>query len=285
MSSLVTRPSYIRQRLAEEEIHPSKAMGQNFLADGNIMELIVDAAGIQPDDHVVEIGPGLGALTVTLLRQAGRVTCIEKDKKLASLLEKEFATRPHFRILRQDALEVEFGDLLTEPSMKVISNLPYSVGTRIVMQLLQTACCPERMVFMLQKDVAEKFAAAPGNKTYGLTAVWSQRLYEVELIHTVSPSCFIPPPRIASGVLRMVRRHSPLAELDSREKFEAITRFAFEHRRKQLGKILQDYPGCTRSRPEVEQMLESLGLCHQQRPEMVSPGDWGALANRVHLDG
>ena len=93
MSSLVTRPSYIRQRLAEEEIHPSKAMGQNFLADGNIMELIVDAAGIQPEDHVIEIGPGLGALTVSLLREAGQVTCIEKDKKLADLLDQEFATR------------------------------------------------------------------------------------------------------------------------------------------------------------------------------------------------
>lgn len=282
MSSLVTRPSYIRQRLAEEGIHPSKALGQNFLADGNIMQLIVDAAGVQSTDHVLEIGPGLGALTVSLLRQADRVTCIEKDKKLATLLRQEFSTRPTFHILQKDALDVKFDDLLTGPSMKVVSNLPYSVGTRIIMQLLQIVCPPERMVFMLQKDVAEKFTALPGSKPYGLTAVWSQRLYEVDLIHTVSPSCFIPPPRVASGIIRMQRRDLPLAKLESRDTFESITRYAFEHRRKQLGKILLEYPGGPRSRKNAEDMLHSVGLSHEKRPETASPGQWGNLANLLH---
>ena len=282
MSSLVTRPSYIHQRLADEKIKPCKAMGQNFLADGNIMELIVDAARIQETDTVLEIGPGLGALTVSLLRQAGKVICIEKDVKLASLLAQEFSTRSHFELLTRDALEVDFDALLTGRSTKVISNLPYSVGTRIVMQLLQADQPAERMVFMLQKDVAEKFAATPGNKIYGLTAVWSQRLYDVQHIHTVSPSCFIPPPRIASGVLQMVRREHPLADLTSRAGFESLTRFAFEHRRKQLTKILQEYPEASWSRKETEDQLESLGLHGRMRPETVSPGDWGHLSNLLH---
>lgn len=280
MISLVTRPSYIQERLRSAGIEPSKSLGQNFLADGNILDLIIQEADLSPADHVLEIGPGLGALTVSLLRHAGRVTCIEKDEKLAELLREEMATRSHFHCITGDALDVDLNALLDDGVTRIVSNLPYSVGTRIAMQLLQAARHPERMIFMLQQDVAEKFAAVPGGKTFGLTAVWSQILYQVDTIHTVSPRCFIPPPRIASAVLRMIRREDP-EPLASRTTFEQVSRFAFEHRRKQLAAILSRYDGFPGQRDEAECLLNELNIASELRPEALAPDRWVQLANRL----
>lgn len=282
MNTLVTRPSYIRSRLASAGIRPSKALGQNFLADANILDIILHTADLKSEDKVLEIGPGLGGLTVGLLAQVDHLTCIEKDHKLAALLREDYSSRTHFTLIEADALDVDLHALIDSGITRVISNLPYSVGTRILMTLLQSARPPERMVVLLQRDVAEKFTAQPGSRSYGLTGVWGQLHYRAEIVHLVAPGCFVPPPRVESAILLLSRLENPPADkIRNRKTLDQLTRHAFEHRRKQLIRILRSLPGKAVSPEAASAVCAELGLNEKVRPEQLIPADWVRLSNRI----
>lgn len=276
----LTRPSHLKLLLAERGIVPSRAMGQNFLVDGNILRLIVDAAAIESSDGVIEIGPGAGVLTEAIVEQAGRVTAIEKDARLYAFLRERFAGSRSLDLVHDDALDVDLSALVAAGFRKVVSNLPYSAGTRILMRFFEREPRPDLMVVTLQLEVGRRLTAPPGSRDYGLVSVHAQRLYDVEIVRRISGTCFHPPPDVESAVIRLVRRPVPRAVPSSQPHFAALVKGAFTRRRKQIQRVLQEMEesprGMARATPE---WFHALGIDPVARPETLSPEQWCALSD------
>lgn len=267
-------PRDVSALLRDRGIRPSKALGQNFLADGNVLDRIVDEARIEPGAGVVEVGPGLGALTARLLRAGARVTAVEKDASLQPLLEERFAAEPRFSLVRGDALETDLAALFEAGASHLVSNLPYSVGTRVVLDAATCRHPPERMVLLLQKEVGLRFAAREGAPDRGSVSVALQRRYDVSLARDVAPSCFVPRPEVTSSVvvLRRHRRHElPPA---SAALFDVLVKAAFLHRRKQLASSLRSAGPLSRDPAFVRAALAAAGLPPTARPEDLSLDAW-----------
>ncbi len=275
----VSRPSALRPLLARHDVRPSRTLGQNFLIDGNVRDRILDAAELRPGDAALEIGPGAGALTEGLLARGVRVTAVEKDRRLCALLDGRFAGEPNLRLLHGDALEIGLDALLADGLRVVVSNLPYSAGTRILVDLIHAPHAPERIVVTLQTEVAERLAARPDTAPYGLLAVWAQRLYDVERLRTVPPECFWPVPEVESAVLRLVRRAQPLAPVRDLKHYLFVTRYAFSQRRKQLQRILRGLPGGGPDAPAA--WLAQRGFAPAARPGNLDPAAWARLAEAL----
>jgi len=209
---------------------PRKRFGQHFLADGSVVDAIVRAIDPRAGDALVEIGPGLGALTLPLLACVPRLTVVELDRDLALRLRRN----PALDVIEADVLRVDFGALARAAGrrLRVVGNLPYNISTPILFHLLEAADAVEDQHFMLQKEVVERMAAAPGNKDYGRLTVMLQWRYEIENVLEVPPEAFEPPPRVLSALVRM--RPLPLPEgVDAKLLGEAVT-VAFSQRRKIL---------------------------------------------------
>ena len=252
----LTSPSQVKAWCIEHDFHPNKVLGQNFLIDQNALKAIVDAGmegGALGVENVLEIGPGLGVLTEEMLRRGCRVTAIEKDPVLAARLAESLGNPPNLTVIAGDALEVihTLGDSSSSPFTRMISNLPYQAGTRILLDLVLMRTIPT-MTVLVQSEVADRLAAKEGSKTRGLAGVWAQLDYDVEIVRKVSPSCFWPRPAIASSVVRLRRhnRHDDLSE-EARRVFHRLTKQAFEHRRKQLGSIFRDLIQSTKRAEEL----------------------------------
>jgi 16S rRNA (adenine1518-N6/adenine1519-N6)-dimethyltransferase len=282
-----TRPSHLRALLAGVNARPSRRLGQNFLIDENIARMALDAAGVTSGDRVLEIGPGAGALTEGLLGRGVRVFAVEKDQRLVELLESRWAGEPCLEICCADALDLGPEVLLDRGAIRtVVSNLPYSSGTRILVALVTAACPPVRIVATLQTEVVDRIAAAPGCAEYGLLSIWIQRLYRLEILHKVSPTCFYPVPEVDSTLFRLQLREGPLAEVANAAHFMAFTRWAFQFRRKQMSRILGRLPpelGALDSVPGL--WLERRGIQPAFRPGDLSVETWVSLSNTlVRLD-
>jgi 16S rRNA (adenine1518-N6/adenine1519-N6)-dimethyltransferase len=268
-SGKLTSPSVIRALLDSLEHRPNKGLGQNYLIDSNILGIIVTAAGILPTDRILEVGPGLGALTQALLATEAGLIAIEKDRTMVEHLRKTF---PALQLIEDDVLNIDLAALFTGGVNKVVANLPYSVGSRFIVDALEAAPLPEKMVFMVQKEVADRLAAQPGGKDYGPLAIWSQLNYEVKNIKNVSPTCFMPAPKVWSAVVRFEKRSAPLAEVPDYPRFKKLIKLAFTQRRKQIGSNLR------KNAPEFFQGLELCGIDAAIRPEQISIQQWAALA-------
>jgi len=209
---------------------PRKRFGQHFLTDGGVLDAIVAAIDPKPGQALVEIGPGLGALTLPLVERCERLTVIELDRDLAARLRKN----PALDVLEADVLKVDFAALAAASGAKlrVVGNLPYNISTPILFHLLDAAAAIEDQHFMLQKEVVERIAAGPGGKAYGRLSVMLQWRYHVESLIDVPPEAFEPPPRVDSAVVRMLPWPAP-ATLDF-ETLEALVAVAFSQRRKLL---------------------------------------------------
>lgn len=274
----LTSPRVVRQLLAEIGMEPSKALGQNFLIDTHILAIILDAAEVGPGDHVLEIGPGLGALTGELVARAGRVTAVETDRRFARRLRERFAAQSGLELIEADFLDLDCEAVVAAGVTKVVSNLPYSSGSRMLMNLARATLPPARMVVMLQAEVADRLAACPGGTAFGLLSAWVQLWYTAKLRHRVSPGCFWPPPRVSSGIVVLERR-DPAPGSGAGALVYDLLREAFQHRRKQLASILERAPGAVAAAPEwTRARLESMGLDPRSRPEMLSADAWAALA-------
>ncbi len=268
----LTKPSDVRTLLATLDFHPSRVLGQNFLIDANILNILLDAAELTPRDVVLEVGPGLGVLTEGLLARAGRVIAVEKDARLVPWLEKKFAGFPSLGLLPSDILEVDLPALLAQGVNKCVANLPYAVASRFLVELLGAPRPPERLVVTVQLEVAERFAAAPGTHDFGLVSVLAQLDYAVRLHKRISPTCFWPPPEVTSAILLLERRAAPLAAVPDRAALLRLLKLCFSKRRKQLGTILRhEYAG-------VDAKLTALGLAASGRPEDLAPADWARLS-------
>ncbi len=217
-----------------------KRFGQHFLADDAIIDAIVDAIDPQPDDQLVEIGPGLGAMTNPLVARSGKLTVIELDRDLAARLMK----RPELTVVQADVLKVDFTALAAERGRKlrVVGNLPYNISTPILFHLLESVDHVVDQHFMLQKEVVDRMAAGPGSKDYGRLSVMLQWRYDIESIIDVPPEAFDPPPRVDSAVVRM--QPLPKAAAVDAELLGQLVASAFSQRRKllrhSLGRWLED---------------------------------------------
>ncbi len=218
---------------------PRKRFGQHFLHERRTIERIVAAFDPRPGEHVVEIGPGQGALTQELLRRAQRLDAIELDRDLAAPLEESCRGLGELVVHGADALKFDFCELVQGTArLRVIGNLPYNISTPLLFHLLDQAHCIQDMCFMLQKEVVDRLAATPGNKAYGRLSVMVQWRCDVVPLFTVAPGAFRPPPKVDSAVVRLMPKQSPLRLLDEK-LFAEVVRAAFAQRRKSLRNSLK----------------------------------------------
>lgn len=251
-----------RAALQRLGLQPSKALGQNFLVDDNILRLLLAQADLRPDDTVLEIGPGLGALTAALLAAAGRVTAIEKDRRLCAFLRERW---PGLNLIAGDAVAVPL-----PAADKVVANLPYSISTPILERLVESEPRPRALVLTLQREVAQRLAAAPRHKDYGALTLFTQLRYHVDLAHVISPRCFYPVPRVESALVVCLRR-DPRVLLAPGAEFHRLVRLGFQQRRKMLRKLV----------PGAAAVLPALGVPATARAEELSLEQWIGLANAL----
>lgn len=267
----LTRPAEIRAYLRGLGFTPSKSMGQNFLIDAHMRDLILDASGVAASDHVIEVGPGLGVMTEGLLERAASVLAIELDARLVQHLQGRLGDNPKLELRHQDATATDWGHELTAPRVRIVSNLPYSVGSRILYDLAAPGPRPLSITVMLQSDVAERLLAEPGSEAYGLLTVRMSWAYRIKRIRNVPGACFLPPPRVGSTVVHFERRERALCPLNDPERFTSLIKFAFTRRRKQLAKILREL--------NTEDIGSGLDLT--RRPETLAPEEWARLSNHL----
>ncbi len=271
--------SEMKRVLSEDGIQLTKSLGQNFLHDGNQLRRILAAAELNRTDRVLEIGPGLGPLTDLLLEGCDEVLAIEKDARLVRVLRTRFAAQlatekpAKFRLLHDDALEVLKREPLDLAQWKMVSNLPYSVASPILVELAQNPRRPIRIVATLQMEVARRVLAVPGGSDYGVLSLLLQLDYAPGPLLKIPASCFFPPPDVDSACIVLHRRDAAFLEDSRRTAFYKIVKRAFSQRRKMMLKLLrQDWPGST-----LEQAFAQIGLSPQVRAEQVSLEQFVAL--------
>ncbi|HEX6828494.1 MAG TPA: 16S rRNA (adenine(1518)-N(6)/adenine(1519)-N(6))-dimethyltransferase RsmA [Burkholderiales bacterium] len=247
---------------------PRKRFGQHFLHDRHIIDKIVAAVDPRPGDVVVEIGPGLGALTAPLLERVPQLHVVEIDRDLAGRLEADFGPE-RLAVHRADALEFDFGAL--GAGLRLVGNLPYNVSTPLLFHVAQFAGRLRDLHFMLQREVVERMVAAPSSSEYGRLSVMLQYRFDLEKLFLVAPGCFRPPPKVESAVVRLVplRRHEPVA-LDEK-LFAAVVTRAFTRRRKTLRNALAGVA--------MVEELQGLGIDPGLRPENLAVADYVRIAN------
>ncbi len=277
----LTSPSDVKRLLREQGVRPSRYMGQNFLIDGNIQKIILHAARLDPHDKVVEIGPGLGVLTEPMLAKAGHVVAIEKEKVFCAFLQKRLSDAPNFTLIESDVMDIDLSLLFAEQGTdKIVANLPYGVGSRLLVDIANGPVRPPEMVLMLQLDVARRLNAGPGSKNYGFLSIRIQLDYEVELLKTVNRTCFYPPPRVQSAILRFSLREKPRADVSDRCLLFRLLKCCFSKRRKQIGHILRSSASeLGLNSTQLETALASASIRPETRPEEISIPSWGSLAN------
>lgn len=251
---------------------PRKRFGQNFLTDQFVLENIIRTIAPQPDDTMVEIGPGLGAMTGLLLESLQQLHVVELDRDLVARLRKKFD--PARLIVHSgDALQFDFSSIPVTPGQKlrIVGNLPYNISSSLLFHLAQVAPQVRDQHFMLQKEVVERMVAAPGSKTYGRLSVMLQWRYQMDLCFIVPPTAFDPPPKVDSAIVRMIPLMQPLA--CDQVKLEQVVLKAFSQRRKVLR-------NCVASMFTENELVDA-GVDPQARPETVSLEQYVALANRL----
>lgn len=263
---------------------PKKSLGQHFLSDRNILGKIADAVEITPGDTVLEIGPGRGDLTRLLLERGGRLVAIEKDDRLAEELKAWGVGRGTLlKVVNSDALSTDWSELVAASEsptshsprpFSVVGNIPYNITSPLLEKAL-TPPLPRRIVFLVQKEVADRIAAPPGSKTYGALSVGIQAACEVERLFVVKAGAFHPPPKVDSAVIRLVPRETPLVPPDQGRAFRRFVVACFGQRRKTLRNVLvaaTGHPAAT-----VLEGLGGLGLDPRARPETLAAGDFARL--------
>jgi len=264
------------------KITPRKSMGQNFLIDPGISRWIADQ--IQPDgaDIVVEVGPGMGALTEHLLGRPKKLVLIEKDRQLAPELQQRFAGREDVEVIEQDATRVDLRSWFRLGPLKLIGNLPYSVGGEILRHWLTPPSPVGEAVFMLQKEVCQRLAARCGDDSFGGLSLLVQKDWQVELLRTVPPEVFQPRPKVDSAVVRLTPRHPSTLPVFDHSLFDRLVRMGFSQRRKQLKNLLPEPPQGWAA------FVESLGVAATVRAEELSLEKWVQVArwyeNRASAD-
>lgn len=270
-------------------LRAKKSLGQNFLTDTNVLNNIVSAAEITKADNVIEIGPGIGALTEKLAQAAGEVVALEIDEDLLDVLYEVLFDYDNVKVINKDVLKTDVKTLINEefsdPSrpIKVVANLPYYITTPILMQLLSVDVKWASIVVMMQKEVAQRLAAEPGTKAYGTLSLAIQYKMDVRLAFEVSRTVFVPAPNVDSAIVELTPRHEALAVLPDDEKgLFRLIKGCFSHRRKTLANNLQGVVGKgADKKAQTQAVLAELSIAPSVRPETLSLDQFILLANRL----
>jgi 16S rRNA (adenine1518-N6/adenine1519-N6)-dimethyltransferase len=267
-------------------VRAKKSLGQNFLVDPNYQKRIVEALELGEEDELIEIGPGTGALTQHLVGRVRHLTAIELDDQLAAALRDRFADVPGFHLVHQDVMEVPLTAISQNiEAAKVVGNIPYNITSPLIFRLLERDHRPARIVLMVQKEVADRVAAPPGDKQFGALSVGVQAVAEVERLFTVPRGAFRPVPNVDSAVVRIVPRR-PLQLTDEEEQdLRALTRAAFGMRRKQLQKILRSADAYGLDADAIAELAAQLGYPLANRPEQLSATQFIALSRLLRQAG
>jgi 16S rRNA (adenine1518-N6/adenine1519-N6)-dimethyltransferase len=266
--------SEIAATLSEIQVSPVRSLGQNFLHDQNLSRWMVEQAELSPDDYVVEIGPGLGALTEIALAKGAEVLAIEKDARLATFLSTHFSSK-RLKVMHADALEFDVRTLFTKPRVKLLGNLPYYIASELLLKFLFFPSPISLWLFTLQKEMAERLCAVPSTKNYGALTLQIQLRYRVEYLRKIPATVFLPQPEVDSATVRITPRDpTELPACDS-DLFVQLVRQGFSQRRKQLGNLLREQI------PNWERAVATLELDRKVRAEALTLQQWIALTNYV----
>ena len=262
-----------------------KSFGQNFLTDTNILQKIVDTAEIDKNVNVIEIGPGIGALTEFLAENAAEVMAFEIDDRLIPILADTLRDFDNVKVINEDILKSDLQSRIKEfanPDLpiKVVANLPYYITTPILMHLIESKIPFAEFVVMMQKEVADRIAASPKTKAYGSLSIAVQYYMEASVAFIVPRTVFIPAPNVDSAILKMVRREAPLVEVEDEEWFFKTMHSSFVHRRKTLMNNLQAAFG-KESKPEIEKLLAQAEISPTIRGEALSIEEFAKLADAL----
>jgi 16S rRNA (adenine1518-N6/adenine1519-N6)-dimethyltransferase len=263
-----------RDILRRHGLRPKHSWGQNFLGDEEALETITDALNLREGEPVVELGPGLGHLTRFLAATGARVTAVERDRDMLTVLEKEAI--PGVHVVAGNAATVDFAEVAGAPDVAVVGNLPYHLSSSILFRVLEQRARVSRAVFTLQKEVVERLAAEPGNRDYGLLTVLLGLHFDAENILTLESWRFHPPPKVDSAVLRLTRRKAPRAPILNEARFTRVVKASFAHRRKTLLNSIKSDP--TLGSPEVlVAAMQAAGVDPQRRAETLAPEEFAAI--------
>ncbi len=261
-----------------------KKYGQNFLTDRGILEKIIREAGITKEDTVLEIGPGIGAMTQYLCEGAKKVIAVEIDKNLIPILtEDTLASYDNVKIINNDILKLDINRLVEEENggkpIKVVANLPYYITTPIIMGLFESHAPIDSVTVMVQKEVAERMQVGPGTKDYGALSLAVQYYARPEIVAVVPPECFIPRPNVSSAVIRLTRHDKAPAAVENEKQMFALIRAAFNQRRKTLKNSINNSPELHFSKETVEKALKQMGLSDTVRGEALTLAQFAELSN------
>lgn len=288
MNKDIATPSRTKQILKKYGLTMKKSLGQNFLIEPNILTKMIAAGEIDKDTVVIEIGPGIGALTERLARAAKKVISFEVDQRLEPILATELAEYDNIEIIFQDILEANLPELFAsrfEPTDRIVvaANLPYYITTPIIMNFIEANLPVDAYVMMMQKEVAQRMTAAPGSKNYGSLTIAIDYYTEAEIAFIVPKTVFVPQPNVDSAVLKLKRRPEPKVSVTDEAFYFKLTRGAFLHRRKTLWNNLMGIYGKNDAvKAALQQGLDAVGIEGSRRAETLSIEEFAALANELY---
>ena len=268
-----------------------KSFGQNFLTDTNILQKIVDTAEIDNQVNVIEIGPGIGALTEFLAERAAEVMAFEIDHRLVPILEDTLRDFDNVTVVNEDILKVDLAQHIQnfknpDLPIKVVANLPYYITTPILMHLIESGIPFSEFVVMMQKEVAERISAKPNTKAYGSLSIAVQYYMTAKVAFIVPRTVFVPAPNVDSAILKMVRRPEPAAAVEDESFFFKVSKASFTHRRKTLWNNLTGYFGKTEEvKDKLTKALNQAGLSPSVRGEALSLAEFASLADALKGQG
>jgi len=271
----------IRNELREHGLFPKKGLGQHFLIDPNILNKVIQTAQVRKEDTVLEIGPGLGGMTLELARQAKRVIAIEIDPRLVEILKKKMDGILNTELVKGDILKMDFNRFYNQERhpIKVVANLPYQISTPLLFRFIESKPLFSSFTLMLQKEVAERMVASPGRKEYGPLSIFVQLLLNLSIRFIIKPSAFYPPPKVDSAVVYMEWKDQPLLDIRNEPWFKKVVKASFAYRRKTLMNALKHSDLPLPENPEGR--MGKIGIDPRRRPETLTIQEFASLAGAL----
>jgi 16S rRNA (adenine1518-N6/adenine1519-N6)-dimethyltransferase len=268
----------IRSELREYGLSPRKRLGQHFLVDPNILNKVVRTAQVGKEDVVLEVGPGLGGMTLALAHEVKKVIAVEIDPKLAAILKEKMKQHHNVEVMESDILKVDFKHLSKKEGrpVKVVANLPYQISTPLLFRFIESKEAFSAFTLMLQKEVADRMVAPPGRKEYGPLSIFVQLSLDVSIRFFIKPTAFFPPPKVESAVVQMAWKEKPMIGKEDEEWFKRVVKACFGYRRKTLINALRH---SELSLPEsIGSRMEKIGIDPRRRPETLTLEEFTNLA-------
>lgn len=276
LESVIASPEVVHYICKRFDIKMSKKLGQNFLIKRGIVDEIVHAAELTVGEPVLEVGPGIGTLTQGLAQSGADVTAIELDRRLLEVLDTTLASYDNVRIIHGDVLKLDLPTIMNQKPFKVVANLPYYITTPIIMSLLESKLPIERLVVMVQKEVALRMVAKPGTKDYGALSVAVQYYTEPDIVLDVPPKSFLPAPAVTSSVIRCVLRDKPPVDVIDEKLFFRVVKAGFAQRRKTFANTMRT---TGLSKEQIDDILVKANIDGQRRGETFSLQEFADVAN------